>query len=516
MIPRALAMPAILAALGSIALGSIALVMLAASPAAASAPETPLEAFEAAVEDHPADPDLSWGLVRTIAETGDLSRAIPRLREHLARWPERPPGAWLVLGRWLQQQQRDEEALAAFAEALARDPGSGVAHLHAGLSAKRLGRAEEAAAHFDVARRQPGLEAEAGLMAGLARLDLGDEQGARHVLGEVVAGHRESEAARAARLVLQGSTAPRAPFLSLDAYGGVQFDSNVTLESGVDLPGASSDQDDVRFQFGAGATLRPLRGERVGVDVGLRYDQTNHVDFDEYDTRRVLGLVGGRYRMTRRTALRIDGWVGYTTLDDEPFLLEASLRPSFLVDLGPPAGLVRLHAVGTRSEYDEEPIFASLERDGWSYGVGLEHIVALPLREGAWTAWGGGYTRFDTEAETDLLGFDGAFDRHEGSAQVRLHVPLVYAVAADLRVGFDAERYDNRNLIDGLTDGGVGRPDPRRRRDDVWNVGAVLTRPLGRFTEVEVAWGFTDRASNVDLYAYDRHVVGLTVRVQTP
>ena len=109
-----------------------------------------------------------------------------------------------------------------------------------------------------------------------------------------------------------------------------------------------------------------------------------------------------------------------------------------------------------------------------------------------------------------------AYDRDEWSAGLRFHVPLVYAIAADTRVGFDAERYDNPNLIDGLTDGGVGRPDPRRRRDDVWSVGASLTRPVGRFTELELSWGFTDRASNVDLYAYDRHVVGLTVRVQTP
>ncbi len=503
---------------------AIALALLAlTAPAAASVPvaleptaQSPVAAFEAALASHPDDPDLSWGLVRALGESGDLEGAVSQLRAHLERWPERPTGAWLVLGRWLQQLERDAEALVAFEESLARNPGLGVAHLHAGLSAKRLGRLEEAAGHFDAARHEPELAAEAGLMAGLTRLDLGDEQGARHVLGEVVASHRESEAARAARLVLDGSVAPRRRLLSLDAYGGVQFDSNVTLESGEDLPGGTPDKDDVRFTFGAGATLRPLRLERAGIDVGLRYDQSTHIELDDYDTRRVLGLVGGHYRLTRRMALRLDGWVGYTLLDDDPYLLEGALRPSFLFDLGGRAGLIRLHALANGSDFEERPLFASLERDGWSYGGGFEHIVAVPLREGAWTAWSAGYLRHDTEASTDLLGFDSAYDRDEWSAGLRLHVPLVYAVAADARVGFDAERYDNSNLIDALTDGGVGRPDPRRRRDDVWSVGASLTRPVGRFTELELSWGFSDRASNVDLYAYDRHVVGLTVRVQTP
>jgi hypothetical protein len=337
------------------------------------------------------------------------------------------------------------------------------------------------------------------------------------VLSEVAARHGEGDAARAARLVLEGAPgARRPPFVSLEAFAGVQFDSNVTLESGVDLPGAGRDQDDVRFAWGGGATLRPVRGERLGVDVGVRYDESSHVDLSAYDTRRVLGFASGRQRVGARFALGLEGWVGYTTLDDEPYLLEGALLPSLTLALGRRAGLLRLHGSGQRLEYDPEPLFSSLERDGWSYGGGLEQILPLPLREGAWLSWGGGYTRRDTEAGRDLLGFDGAYDHDRFGALARVHVPLPWLLRADLRAAFDAERYDHANVIDGLTDGGVGRPDPRKRRDDVFGVGALLARPLWGSSELELSWSFCDRDSNVDLYAYDRHVVGMTVRVFTP
>lgn len=496
--------------------GRLVLALLALGlPTAQGAPDARLET---AVQEHPDDPDLSWALARALAEEGELDAAAARLAAHLERWPQRPPEGWLLLGRWLEELGRDSDALAAFEQAVARDATSGAACLHAGLAASRLGRHEAAEAHFQRALRvDPSLAAEARLLAGLERLELGDEEGARQLLGDVMLHHRESDAARAARLVLEGAPGlRRLPLVSLDAYGGVQFDSNVTLESGVDFPGVSVDQDDVRFLSGVGFSVRPVRGERLGLELGARYDRSYHLELSDYDTQRVLGIAGGHYRLGSRVGLRLDGWFGYTTLADDPYLLEGALRPSLLVGLGGPAGTLRFHADGQRLDYGEGPLFESLDRDGWSYGGGFDHIVPLVWREGGWASWGSVYARRDTEAGRDLLGFGGAYDHHRVGALARLHVPVLWKVDADARAAFDAELYDNRNVVDALTDGGVGRPDPRRRRDELWSLALALTRPVGRFTELEVAWGYTDRISNVDLYAYDRHVVGLTVRVFTP
>ena len=110
-------------------------MLLALSPlvAAAQPPQQPKDparasavpTWEAMVAQYPDDPDLSWSLARTLADEGDPEPAVTALSAHLERWPERPPGAWLVLGGWLQQLGRDEAALDALGEALAREPDSG-------------------------------------------------------------------------------------------------------------------------------------------------------------------------------------------------------------------------------------------------------------------------------------------------------------------------------------------------------------------------------------------------------
>jgi hypothetical protein len=89
-------------------------------------------------------------------------------------------------------------------------------------------------------------------------------------------------------------------------------------------------------------------------------------------------------------------------------------------------------------------------------------------------------------------------------------------VTADALFTFDGELYDNPNVIDALTDGGVGTPSPKKRRDTVWRTGVILTRAVTRFTDLQFFWHFTNRNSNVDFYSYERSMVGLHVRAYTP
>jgi tetratricopeptide (TPR) repeat protein len=495
-----------------------ALCSLALSSAAAENPADAIPRLEAAVARYPDDPDLSWALARELAAEGALDEAAERLAAHLERWPDRPPHGWLQLGVWRYALHDDAGAIGALGRALAREPDAAATHLYLGLAKRRLGRFDAAAQHF---RRAAALDGElsgwALLLEAGARFGAGDDEGARRSLVRVRERNRESEEARYARLILEGvPPAVSKPRVRLDAYGGVAFDSNVILESGAGPPGSRSDQDDTFFGWGSSATWRTLGGERHDLELGARYDQTAHLDLQDYDLQRYGGFVAARFRFPAAFSLHLDGEFGYTQLDRAPYLLSGILRPSLLLRAGERAGVLRLYAAGERLVYEDEPLFSSLERTGWSYGGGLDHYLPLRSWPDAWLSLNVGYSRRDTEASADLLGFDGAYDHDQWGGRARAYIPLPWGVTADALFSFGGELYDNPNIIDALTDDGVGDPSPERRRDTIWRTGVILTRPVARFTDLQLIWSFTNRDSNVDYYSYERSIVGLYLRAYTP
>jgi hypothetical protein len=99
---------------------------------------------------------------------------------------------------------------------------------------------------------------------------------------------------------------------------------------------------------------------------------------------------------------------------------------------------------------------------------------------------------------------------------VRAHVPLVWKLASDAQLAVGYERYDYRNVIDFLTDdGGVGTLSPVRRRDLVLDGRIALVRPVTRAAQIELAWRRLERISNVDIYSYDRDILGVYVNLHT-
>ncbi len=495
-------------------------VLACALATSALAASEGLERFERAAAQFPDDRDLSWALAQARMEAGEADAAVAQLRRHLERWPDDPPGGWLVLGQWLLQQGRNEGAELALEHALARDPGAAEAHLALGLALRRQNRLPEAERHYRMAARlDSALKGEALLLASLARLEQGDEAVALEGLREVVALDPDSEAARNARLVLSGSAARRSARLRLDATAGFQFDSNVTLESeDTEFTGSSSDQEDVAFTWGSQLRWRAVESERWEVELGGRYDENAHLDVTELDTRRVFASFSTRVRPSESWMLRLDGWGGPTYLDGDVFLWSGAVQPSFFYYVGPRFGALRLYGEAERLSFDGDPSLEPLERDGWAYGGGLEHYGTVADARGLWFASGVGYTRRDTDAERDdLLGFDGAYDHHRWQLLVRagVELPLSLKLAGDVQ--FQLEDYDHENLVDLLTDNdGLGDANPDARRDQVWRIGLRLSRPVTSVVDAELSWSFTDRASNVDVFSYDRHIAGLAFRVRTP
>lgn len=407
-------------------------------------------------------------------------------------------------------------ALVAFEDALALDPSLVAARLHRALALQALGRHAEAERELAfLSERSPDLAAESLLLRALGRLQVGDVAGSRQFLREVLEVAPESPAAERARGVLEKidrakrSGRSRAPWGSVSARFGGEYDSNVTLESGSAAAGISSDQADSRVGWGAGLGVRPLVREWGGLALGYNYGETSHENLKQYDlqTHVVYGAltVAGPLPVS----LRFDALGSDVRLDSERYLRSWTARPNVFVPLGGRLGLARVWSEVEQRDYATRPTLSSLERGGTYYRLGAEQYVRVPPIRNALVTWGAVVGRTNTEAARDPLGFEGDYDDRNGLVHASVALPL--AGPLDLRIGgsLGRTRYLNHNLFDALTDNGVGTTDPDRRRDNVLQGNAALGWKLSRWVRAELRWNGVRNRSNVDVHDYERHVVGL-------
>lgn len=494
--------------------GAVLLALGLLSAGASADPRDPeLAILERAVADYPDDAELLWALARALERRDRPVAAADRVEEFEWRWPQKRPEALLLLGRLRYEAGQDRRALAALERALDREPGLGTAHFYRGLALRRLGRLDAAERALEsAAELEPGLAAEASLLLGVGRMGRGDASGGRAALEQAARGGAAPAVRALARRALARPGAPSEPRVSLFASAAAELDSNVTLESEDPLPGATTDEDDARLALGAGLLARPLRRARGEVVLGYRCGQSLHADLDAYDLQSHVALGSALWRAGERLALRVDAIYAASLRDGKRYARSVTAQPSAVLALGPRMGLLRIWGGATRRGYFDDPPFPSLDRDATTLGLGLAHHRSLPWRAGAWASLGARFVHTHSDGSRDLLGFRGDYDAvtWEGSAQA--HVPLAREISASASLHVSRDRYLHHNLVDALTDGGIGTPDPDRRLDTVVRWKLALQRPLSRFVGVELAWRYTRQLSNVDAYDYARHVVGVSVR----
>ena len=497
----------------------LAIAALALCTAAAAVDlDDSLASLRAAAARHPDDPDYSWAVADALEAAGRPSEAAEQIRAHLARWPDRE-GGWRALGRCEYRAGQFEPARDALREAVSRDPRDAEAHLYYGLTLQRLGKRERATRHLELAAElDPDLGSDALLLAGVSHLSDGDALRGRELLERVIKMSPDSASAREARSLI-GSVAPPPPpsALGIQAYSGVAYDSNVTLGGEGDLPGAGSAEDDAVVDFATRVAWRVAPFDELRpIEIGAGYERSDYLDLDEFSAQRTGGDVGWTYSLTPDVALRLYGLGSYYWLDESPYLVRGALTPSLYVGLGGHRGALRLGALGEYLDYEEDPIFDSLERSGWEYGGVAEHVIPLAVfteRPKVWLSWGGGYSRRDTGASRDELGFASAYDRDRWRGSVRLQVPLPFGISADASLFYDAELYDHANVIDALSENPI---TPDRRRDQVLSSNLSLRRKLFRGVDVELLASFQDRDSNVHLYAFQRTLAGVRLHAAFP
>jgi len=494
------------------------LLPLAAALATTGGPAAALEDIDRlreAVARHPDDPDLAWALARHLADTAPASEAVEALEALVVRWPGNAE-ARLRLGRLLAALGRHADAVVQLAEAVALAPQSGAARVHLGLSLDAVGRFDEADAQLvRAAELDPSLRAETLLLRGVSRIERGDEEEGIRLLEEAIELDPLGDVAEVARLLLAAATRPEPPRVRAQAYGGMDYDSNVTLDSGT-TPALATDRSDGAAVWGAMLSGDVLTGDDHVLTLGARYHERSYLALDAYDERTFMGVLSGQLRMGDRLAARITALGAYVTLGDAPFLGQARLQPELLVWLGEGAGVLQVGPFVEGDFYDDEPLFSSLERDAVAFGGIARHLFSLPGWEAAQGAWGLRYERVVTAAERDVLGFEGDYDRHHFGGDVEVDLPLPWKTTAALELGVAGQIYDNDSLLDYLAQlDAYGVAERRPRRDVLLETGVGLIRPVHGHVDVEVRWRFQQRFSNTEVFGYERHVVGALVRLRT-
>ena len=399
----------------------LAAVFLAWAPAAAGnmTAASAIQRLEDAIERHPDDPDLAYTLARKLANAGRASDAVVETRRYLARWPDRRPEARVEIARALIDGGRAEQAVALLDEEVTRRPRSATARFYRGIAHRSAGRTESAIQDFEFAGQlSAALRAESFLAQALGLFELGRDDEAVDLLRRIVELDPTSESAIRARLMLrQREMMVLERWWRLDAHAGFEWDDNVLLESATN-ESSGSDNADFRGVLGAGATARVLTTDEVGITLGYRLDSTLHHDLDEFDLLTNSAFVSGSLQMTDATVVRVDllGWNSHQDGDNE--LTAGLVRPNLIVSLGPKWGALRGFAQFEIFEYDELPLIDAWERDGLSFGGGLEHFLPLPI-ERSFLSTSLSYQQNLTQARTGggTSGFDGDNDHH--SAKVR-------------------------------------------------------------------------------------------------
>jgi tetratricopeptide (TPR) repeat protein len=454
---------------------------------------------------------LRWAYAHALADAGRYREAEAELAHYESTLPRRRAEAARHRGQWLYEARAYPEAKQVLARALELDPKSGTAHLYLGLALARTSAPLQAVVQFSLAGElSPALAADAALLGGLTLLESGHEREGMALLERAIEIDPRGDPARYAALVL-GERAARGDRIRAELYAGFGYDSNVPLVSSLDLSGLPSDLDDGRGVWGALLSGRIYDGERTSIVVGARYDGSAHFDLGRYDTHQITAFTGGGWAFAERIRARLDGSVSYATRGGDPYAIYGLVSPSLLIGLGERWGVLRASFTVEPIDYDERPLFASLARDGVMLGGSLEQFVPLPdlgPLERAQVDLGAGYSRLETDGREDPPPFEAAYDHHAWRVFAGLAGELPWDVRAEVMARISGEHYDHRSLIGLLT-----TLDFDRREDTVYEAALQLARPLSQFVDLELTYRFAERNSNIEIYSFDRHIVGFSVRV---
>lgn len=392
------------------------------------------------------------------------------------------------------EENRLEDALAAFQKAIAADPKDSKSQFQTGFLLYKMGEYEKAIPHLDRAGElDPSLEPTANYYAGLCYMWQEKNRLAEKRFQKVIDADPKSDLAESAwkfvniirgRVVEREIPERKLP-IYLQASVSFQYDSNVIIlpeETTIDLP--PIDKEDVATIFWFQADVRPIRTANFYAGAAYYFYQSLYHDLDEYNMTGHFPTLYAAYIKPPYFA-EIRYRLHYYYIDNEDYVRVHQVRPRISYFWNPRS------YTDFFVTYEDKFFYAEPLREADNLSGGLMHYQffrnnRLRLNIG-----------YQYENE-DAKGSDYDYRNHQ------LSLGAQYLLLEGLKAGIQGEFLikDYRNE-DSFAD--------KKRRDRRQDYLAFLSYDIFEFLGVRLLYNGILNESNLGFREYERHIVSLSL-----
>jgi tetratricopeptide (TPR) repeat protein len=426
------------------------------------------------------------------------------------------------------------EALDRAAPTAQQDPQY---HLYRGLVLLEEARNAEAARELARARAigPDRVEPGASYYEGLAWAGAEDTEKARESLDRVIAtapGTAWAAEAQRAKANLDRLATGRSDVWGF-ARAGLEYDDNVRLRGDEVFPQNQGDHDmRAVWLLHGGAEL--LEGEGWAAGVQASYYGSSHFDLTDFNEHYPVLGVWYDQRLAEDTFLRLAYDVGYLWYNYDPFVFTNTARVSLFQDWDE-AGRTELFATPYKYNYlysvkdvpdgdspltpecdtSDTPVLAGpacgpfglnehqeRNRDGWGLATGVEHRLPIDAVD---TELLGGVAYLRYSARGSEYSYNGV------GTWIGTDTALPFEAAFRTAVAYSHLSYRNESTFPDPSD---LAPDTRYalddddRHEDRWTFAVELEKYITAAWSASVRYSYTNVNSNVDVFAYDREIIG--------
>jgi tetratricopeptide (TPR) repeat protein len=391
------------------------------------------------------------------------------------------------------------------------NPNDARTQLYRGLVLSRQAKQKEAAAAFDRAGGlDPSYAGIAGLYAGRTWASVQDRERARAALERARSADPDSEWGRSAAAELDALDAANRRHAWARLRGGVEHDSNVTLQN-VYTFGRFPDfqraheRDDTVAVFEGEAGLEFYRDEEQSAGAAAGYNGNAHDNVHELDLQYPWLTAWYDRRLSEDTFVRLQPFFGYAWLQTDPFVVHgggtASISHTFsdrftgqlFSRVNANDFLYHLHL-----DPPDDQLVRFRNRDGVESETGVEGVYSLvpgstSLRGGA------AYSHYWAEGRD--------WDRNGLRTWIGATQQLPWRLLLDVLGTYYYHPYAHRSSYD-PNGGRYASGGGPTRTDHIYDVQAELSYPLTTWARISARGQYTAAESNVEVFDYDRWIAG--------